>query len=426
MNAHGSTNEEERRALEALRNGVPNRDAVRFLGCGQSHVTERFLRQLDASIERFDEGRQANGLLIAGDFGSGKSHLIEHLKHLALEKNFVCSSIVISKETPLFDPVKVFAAAADTAVAQEVTGDAIQEIALRLKTDSSAYADFFRWTNSPESELPAIFPATLMLHERLGNDPERSQQIRSFWSGESLPIADVRAGLRQIGMAGSFQVRAVPTKAMPIHRFRFVSRLMRAAGYLGWVLLIDEVELIGRYSRLQRARSYAELARWLGSVESAQIPGLATVAAITDDFTVDILEGKDDLTLVGPLLDRRNTDEYRFIASCAESGMREIRQRAISLKRPDDALLRATYETLKQLHADAYGWSPQGLAIPSIATSSRMRSFVRRWINEWDLGRLYPGESFETIETKIETDYSESLELEAAFEESTDFGFNDL
>ena len=31
-----------RRALEALRNGVPNRYAVEMLGCGQPVITERF------------------------------------------------------------------------------------------------------------------------------------------------------------------------------------------------------------------------------------------------------------------------------------------------------------------------------------------------------------------------------------------------
>lgn len=35
-----------RRALEALRNGVPNRDAVTALGCNQPEVERRFDAQL--------------------------------------------------------------------------------------------------------------------------------------------------------------------------------------------------------------------------------------------------------------------------------------------------------------------------------------------------------------------------------------------
>lgn len=412
------TTEDLRRALEALRNGVPNRDAVRVLGCGQTHITERFCKQLNAIVESPQDDRQARGMLVAGDFGSGKSHLLEYLKHLALEANYVCSTIVVSKETPLFDPVKMFAAAADAAVAPKITGDAVEEIAMRLDTNSTAYAEFFRWADSPLSEISPLFPATLLLHERLGNDPERSDKIRAFWAGASLPIADIRSGMRQIGQATAYQLRVVPAKVLPLQRFRFVSRLIRAAGYGGWVLLIDEVELIARYSRLQRAKSYAELARWLGLVEAAQYAGLASVAAITVDFDAKILGEKGDREFVAPLLERRDTDEFRMLASRAETGMREIERGALHLAAPDNDALQQTYDTLKRIHAEAYDWTPGEL--PSFRTSitRQMRSYVRRWINEWDLQRLYPGEALHTVETELRVDYSENPDLEQASEES--------
>src|SRR5712692_3258604 len=66
-----------RRAIEALRSGVPNRDAVLALGCTQPAIEERFRAQLQAAKEGAKAGAQAPGLLIAGDFGSGKSHLLE-------------------------------------------------------------------------------------------------------------------------------------------------------------------------------------------------------------------------------------------------------------------------------------------------------------------------------------------------------------
>ena len=39
------------RALEALRSGVPNRDAVSVLGCSQPRAEERFLAQLGQVAE---------------------------------------------------------------------------------------------------------------------------------------------------------------------------------------------------------------------------------------------------------------------------------------------------------------------------------------------------------------------------------------
>jgi len=129
MSVETASTEDLRRALEALRNGVPNRDAVRVMGCGQDHVSDHFRRQLESLESQAQANQQAKGMLIAGEFGSGKSHVLEYLKHVALENSFICSLIVVSKETPLFDPVKMFAAASESAVAPEITGDAIKEIA---------------------------------------------------------------------------------------------------------------------------------------------------------------------------------------------------------------------------------------------------------------------------------------------------------
>ncbi len=406
------TNEDLRRAIEALRNGVPNRDAVRVLGCGQTAATERFRRQLVEAKRAAGDERQAKGMLVAGDFGSGKSHLLEYLKHLALEANFVSSLIVISKETPLYDPAKIYAAAVESAVVPGVTGQAIHEIALRLRPETASYAQFFQSVNREESDISALFPATLLLHERLNNDPEMLENIRGFWAGDKLPVADLRAGLRQIGQAAAYHLRAVPMKVLALQRFKFAAGLAMAAGYAGWVFLIDEVELIGRYSRLQRAGSYGELARWLGQLETEQYPGVTAVATITDDFALKVLQEKGDSDYVVPYLESRDSDQYRALAGRAARGIRIIEREAVKLTPPDNEVLKQTSEALKEIHGQAYGWSPP--AARSVPPSLRraMRSYVRRWINEWDLYRLYPGASLDTVETEMKIDYAEIPELE--------------
>lgn len=416
MNRPGGTREDLRRALEALRNGVPNRDAVRVLGCGQTAVTERFRQQLDAMDGDVNVDRQARGMLIGGDFGAGKSHVLEYLKHMALEEKFVCSHIVISKETPLYDPAKLYAAAVEAAVAHGVPGYALHELSFSLRQDTQPYAEFFQWANRKGGDLSPVFPATLLLHERLRSDPELLEKVRGFWAGERLLIGDLRAGMRQIGQAATYHLRSVPAKDLPLQRFKFAARLMRAAGFRGWVLLLDEVELIGRYSRLQRARSYAQLARWMGWLETDQYPGVSAVAAITTDFGSAVLQGKGDLDYIRPQLESRDTDEYRLLASRAETGMRIIEREAVPLSPPDEAVLHQTYETLKLIHGRAYDWPPPDITGGDGRLVTRrarpMRSYVRRWINEWDLRRIYPDELVRLEEMEVTTDYTESPELQ--------------
>jgi hypothetical protein len=401
-----------RRAIEALRSGVPNRDAVRVMGCNQGAVERLFIDKLRQVPEHLAADKQVSGLLVSGDFGSGKSHLLEYLEYCALLEGFICSRVVISKETPLYDPAKLYRAAIESAVIPAHAGHAIQEMALRLH-DSDEYARFYQWCNKPDAGVGALFPATLFLHQRLKNDPELVEAIVNFWSGERLVISEVKRGLRLVAAASLFHLRAVPARRLSLERFLFTARMVTGAGYKGWVILLDEVELIGRYSFLQRAKSYGELARWMGLLEAEHYPGILTVAAITADFDAAVLDRKGDFSSVRPKLESKGSDEDRAIAARAEAGMRTIRRGAVELKQPDEVTLRQTYARLRQLHARAYGWEPPDIAVPKPSLMTTMRTHVRRWINEWDLTRLYPGVPITIEELELAPSYEELPELEA-------------
>ena len=93
-----------------------------------------------------------------------------------------------------------------------------------------------------------------------------------FWSGDPMPCPSCAGGCGDRGRRRRALV-PVPARELGRQRLRFVARLLAAAGYAGWVVLFDEVELIGRYSLLQRGRSYAELARWMrGETRRAGAP----------------------------------------------------------------------------------------------------------------------------------------------------------
>jgi hypothetical protein len=129
---------------------------------------------------------------------------------------------------------------------------------------------------------------------------------------------------------------------------------------------------------------------------------------------------------VVPKLQSRNTDEFHALAARAETGMRIIKHEAIQLAPPDPAMLEETYETLKSLHRQAYGWDPPDLPPPPRRATRAMRSYVRRWINEWDLRRLDPGQRIETVENELTIDFRESPELQTAAEDGqTDVGDNE-
>jgi hypothetical protein len=408
-----------RRAIEALRAGVPNRDAVSVLGTSQTDIERRFLEQLDITRELPGSESNPGGMLIGGGFGSGKSHLLEHLQHLALERQFVVSKVVVSKETPLHDPVKLFRAAIETAVVPDRQGNALMEIATGLRTESEAYVDLYRWVDDETAGLNSRFAATLYLFENLRfGDQEFTDLIVRFWGGDPMRVSDLRSKLREAGAASAYQLTSIKERDLALQRFRFVSRLIKTSGYAGWALLIDEVELIGRYTVLQRAKSYAELARFIRGMDDDPSAPITSVLAITDDFDRAVLSDKNDREEIPNRLRAKQTLVDDLLAGQATEGMQIIEREMVHLQPPSKEELERTYDRLRVIHGEAYGWQPPDVEGIERLPTNRIRQYVRAWINEWDLVRLDPQYKPDIEVLDVHLDYSEDKDLEAGSEET--------
>jgi hypothetical protein len=409
--------QQARRAIEALRAGVPNRDAIMALGSAAPQVEDRFQRLLSAAMEHDDSLQGQEGFLVAGNFGSGKSHLLGALQHRALAQHFVTSKVVISKETPLYDPLKFFQAAMGAARVPERRGAALGQIAEELNPRSEHFLQFFTWVQQARPEvLNQRFAATLYLFEEARNrDPELLEKILAFWGGAPVALADIKRALRAQRERTTYVFDPIDLKALALQRFRFVARLIYAAGYRGWILLVDEVELIGRYSVNQRGRSYAELARWTGASSSEQFPGILSVFAITSDYETAVLDLRHDRDNVPNRLRASSREADQALALQAERGMRVI-SRPVRLPQPTKAMVGRVYQQVRALHGIAYGWQPPRVGSPPFASSTSMREYIRWWITEWDLVRLYPGYTPRIEVTPLVPDLSEDADLEAGAE----------
>lgn len=396
-----------RRVVEALRAGVPNRSAVAALGSEQPAIEDRFQGLCQAAA-----GGTAGGLLIGGGFGTGKSHLLEHLAQLALDAGFTVSRVVVSKEVPLHDPVKVFRSAVETAGRLDQARPALVEAAAALDVDGRSYVELLRWATSTGSGLNERFPATLALFAHLREkDAAYADTIVRFWSGDPIAVAELRRRMREIGEQPP-ALSPVSAAELGRQRLRFAARLLAAAGSAGWVVLFDEVELIGRYSLLQRAKSYAELARWMrGDLGGPGVP-VAAVFAMTDDFEAAVITGRNDRDQVPSRLRAKGTPEAEELAAAAQLGMRVIDREMHLLSPPDELELKQAYTRLREMHGRAFGWEPPDVAGLERLGATRMRQYVRAWINEWDLVRLDSAYRPQTAILDVASDYRENPDLE--------------
>lgn len=359
-------------AVEALRNGVPTPSAVLALARRSDKVQGAFEDLLDA-LQR--EGR-APGVLMAGGFGTGKSHTLQHFEHLAIKEGFAVSRVVVSKETPLFDADKVFVAAARTGRLPDAADDLLFEAASKVDWAGSAGQALRN-----AEHLPDILRATLELF-RQTEDNEVRRALADTWSGfRDIPLGELKRWLKAEHLGRTFSVRAVPRKQLTPHRWWLASQLLLAAGYRGWVVLLDEVELIARYPLRRRIESYAQLEAWLSG--EGQPRGLATVAAVTDDFYSHCIQGErlDE----GRLKTARKVDPV--MRERARAGMTRLRQ-AMGLDRIANAEHQDMLRRLADLYAKAYGRPPTATP-PSLDQRRDVRTLVRVSITTWDIERLY-------------------------------------
>lgn len=425
---HGAASLRDRRVIEGLRAGVPNQDVIQAMGCYQPEVEGRFQRMVAALDQRAGEGRSTRGMIVEGGFGTGKSHVLAYLQHLALQQHCICSQVIISKETPLYHPLKVYLAAVENAVMPGHAGQVLVEIANRLDVWSPAYQELSDWVHDYRNGLDQRFAATMFLFQRMSSEPELRHRVIRFWSGEPLAMNEIRACLRQCGVFQRYSFARIREVDLAVQRFSFTAKLMRLAGYRGWVLFLDEAELMGRYSFGQRIKSYAELARLLGASMDIGIPGLAAVVALTDDFQSEILEAKGDRNRVLDALGKVGTNAK--LEKLAEEGVRFIEWDSTPLRELTEVRVEEAYHKIRQLHRAVYCDDqvsmPQASELPPMALKGkRMREWVKSWVTEWDVKRLLSREHVEIEIRSVKQEYQEDRTLEASAEEETDSSASD-
>ena len=415
-----SNNLDLRRAIEALRNGVPSRAAVKKMGCSQPRIERVFKQMLSEATTPNSADSNTQGFLISGDFGAGKSHLLAHLEQIALSNNFACSKVAISKETPLNNLEKVFKSAMENGRLPGKRGRFIEELSDNLGKigqDSQEFKELLNWAkeSAASNQLSMIFAASLYLRTNYYLEPSLFADIEAFWEGDKIKVSDIKNPLRSMGKLKKFQFTAPKVVELPSQRLRFTLELIKSVGYNGWIVMVDELELIGSYTVLNRGLSYAEIARWLGLSEDRRFPGLIFVGAVTEDFALEIIDPrgrrKDNDKIPARL---QNHVKYFAHVSDATHGMKALLNDCIALNQPSDDEIDSSLETLRMLYKTTYDWEPpHHKATSGVAgLQKRMRYKVRAAINEWDLRRLNPIYQPDTKIDEYKIHYEEGKDTE--------------
>ena len=332
---------EARLRLEHLRGGVPLPPQVAPWVFGRTGVVTRLADLLDTVA-----AKGSRSYALAANYGDGKTHTLRALWHQASERNFAVSTLALTRETPLDRLDRIYPKLIADTYLPGAAQPGIARLLLDLDAQSAEAQQLLEWAHT---ELHPKLHAVLR-NLREGQSTEATEALLQDLERLDLGVADLQRIHR-----GNFQQPLKLTRFSPQRDvrdyLRLVDHLLRLRGYAGWVILLDEAELVGRLGRGARARSYANIGRLGGDGMGTR--HLLTVLAVASNFYTDVLQRRRDEELAPEWLASRGDPEG---AEACRRGI-AILQEAEVLHPLQSANWLQLLQQLLDAHETAYGWS---------------------------------------------------------------------
>jgi hypothetical protein len=377
-----------RRTIEALRSGVPSDAAVRSLGTTQHEIETGFANALRDKEAR----RGAAPLVIDANFGDGKSHLLQCLRVKAESEGFATSAVVVGPDAPIGNAQVVLKVISEQARLPGRTGKALHELAGVAR---EPIADLNLWVR--DAPIADRFRALLRIYQ-VTQDEELRVQILEDIEGKPLAKSRITAELRSLGELSRYQLTSPRNTSLAHDRIEVLAQFCRTHGHSGLIVFFDEVERISNFSFKARLAAYEQLGWWRHVCLSGLVP-IYAVFTQTSGAIEQCLADKGDETRLQTSLLQEGPDDF------ARAGI-DLLRHTTRLEKITRDQLESLQHSLRDLYGLAYGLAPSHVELRSALTT--VRSEIRRWITEWDLGRHFPGYRTNIRTNEVVEDLSET------------------
>ncbi len=386
-------------AVESLRSGIPTRNSTRILPDIRAELSGQISRDLAGFDDKIPQGR-----LIWGQYGQGKTHALTTMEHQALDKNFAVSRISLSREVSCHNLFHFFSQVASRIRTPNSSLDGLQHYLNQMQPDDIKGSILYQ----PERYINNL--PLQVLEDYFFAEGEDKEMLYGDLSGSRIPVSE----LRRIH-------RLVKGSSLPAFKFRvtqhasayfgLIADLIQLCGFEGWVILIDEVELIGRLGKISRYKAYRNLI-WLLNWQNSLPYPIYTVAAAATRLQDDLWYGKknDDRTVMPELADLR--DGPAAAQELNDFFARAVSENALKILPAQPAALVELLDTLADLHGHAYKWPAQLDSTQLIAQlgAQPVRTYIRAALEFLDLEYLYGSSSIPAASHLQETDLNEEAD----------------
>ncbi len=392
---------EARHIIEALRSGISSRAVGQYF----SEARPKIMKEISDRLDMVCEQGKSGGMIISGKYGEGKTHLLNTVFNLAHSNHMVVSYISLSKETPMDKLYLVYEKIIRNtylpqrkqpgfmfeleklSAGSEVANEMLLYAAKQLETDKLYYL-FRSYLRTEDADEKFLLQADLE-GDFVANAPLKKIYRRIF----NEPV--------------KYNVNFTKTKYCGDY-FSFMSHLFTQMGYHGWVILIDETELMGRLSKKARLNAYRNMAGFLLPEKCPE--STFSMFALSASYQEDVIEGKH---------------EYENLEEIYPQEQEPIRT-VLDLLGKAPQLLPLTREEIHEVlykiqdfHGKAYEWTPN-LSLASLVDATQsggylLRTKIRSAIEFLDQLYLYGKAGKTTINELGEETFAEEVPLPEDF-----------
>ena len=278
---------EAQKIIEALRSGVPSRSVGQYFSSARPEIMSKLSRTID-KVCNTDE---SCGMIVSGKYGEGKTHLLNTVFNMAQDNNMVVSMISLSKETPFDKLYLVYKKLINNTYLPKRMQPGFDHV-LQNITPNSKEANEMVLFAGKHLETDKLF---FVLRSYLNvDDPDDKYLLKLDIEGDFIS----NSYLRQIYK----RIFSKPVKyTVPFNRIRhtkdyfiMLSHMFKLLGYNGWVILFDELELLGRLSKKARLTAYKNMVPFLFPEKDSQLESTFTMFALSSSYMEDVVESKRD------------------------------------------------------------------------------------------------------------------------------------
>lgn len=359
--------------IEALRSGVPSRT----VGAVFSEARPAMISRIRNRMEAVRETGKSDGMIFKGNYGEGKTHMLNTVFRIASEENMAVSYVSLGKELPLQNlPLvyqKVIANTYLPGAAQPGFRPKLEEL-----TQGSGVTGDLLGYSAKELETDKLY---YLLRAFLGTQEEEERaQFLGDLEGDFAPNDVVKRSYRRInGQAAKFNQNFVKSRHA-MDYFRFMSYFFRRIGLSGWVILFDEAELIGRLGRKTRLKCYREMQTFLQPGD--RMEGVFSLFALSSSYEEDVIQRKQEAASA--------EEAYADDPASLKAVMATLNamSSAPELAKLTRAETQQILSGIQEFHGKAYDWhpdiSPETIYAETEAGGYLLRTKIRAAIEYFD------------------------------------------